>query len=109
MSRDRVIQLLLGFTAILGIYGGYLVGASQTEKVYETMNTLLQSERDFEVSQNIKTLNSLREGRVENAGRSLEKQVKRTLDVWKVKSSTVEQARDYEQKHCDSSCLGADQ
>ena len=92
--------------SVLGIYAGYEVGSKEKEQIYETMNFLIKSDKDLEATQNLKALEGLREGKVDQIINFMEARVKSSLQSDGIKDVTLSRAKEYQQRYCKNECLG---
>ncbi len=106
MNRHKLINVVLGFTVILGIYIGYWLGGSKTQSVFDNLVFLLNTEKNVEAVQNIKALNGLRENQVKETINFMQVHVEATLKSEGIDEKTLAQAREYQRKYCENACLG---
>jgi hypothetical protein len=106
MNKERVAIIVLIFTSIFGVYAGYEIGAKNNRFIYDTMNFMLQSDRDLEAVQNIKVLEGLQAKRIDEIIKFTEVGVKGALKRDGIKESTIQRARDYQHTFCKDECLG---
>lgn len=74
--------------------------------VFENMNFLLNSDTNLEIIQSVKTLNALQENRIEETIQFMEVRVQGALKYDGVEEAVLTQAKEYQRKHCKTSCLG---
>ena len=106
MNPHKALNILLGLLVILGIFAGYWVGNSKAQFVHASMNGLLQSERNLETLQNLKTLEGLREGKIETTIEFMQARVASALRSKGIESATTSKALEYQIHYCKSPCLG---
>jgi hypothetical protein len=106
MNKHKILNIVLSFMVILGVFAGSLWGASQARLCFENMNFLLNSDRNLETIQNIKALEGLRENRTEEIIQFMEVRVKSALKYDGIEAATLTQAKEYERKYCKTPCLG---
>lgn len=106
MNLHKTLNVVLGFTTIAGIFAGYWLGTSQGQFIFENMNFLLNSERNVETALNLRALERLREGHVEDSIKLMEMRIKSALKYNRVNSATLDCAREYQRKYCKDLCLG---
>jgi len=105
MNKERVTIIILGFMIVPAIYAGYAIGVKDKRHTYETMNYLLQSERDLETVQNIKALEGLRANKIEEIIKFIEVRVRGSLESEGIEDSTIQRAEKYQSKYCKGECL----
>lgn len=106
MNPDKALNIALGFLVILGIFSGYWIGATKAKNVFDTMNGLLNSERNIETIQNLKVLDGLRKKEMETTIEFIQVRVKSALENEGIEPATVAKALEYQAKYCKSPCLG---
>ena len=106
MNKERVAIIVLMVTSIFGVYAGYEIGAKDKRLTYDTMNFMLQSDRDLETLQNIKVLEGLQAKRIDEIIKFTEVGVKGSIKRDGIKESTIQRAREYQHKFCKDECLG---
>jgi hypothetical protein len=105
MSSHKADTIALGILAAVALPAGYWLGSRNVQFVFENMNFLLHSERNLEVTQNLKALDGLEESRVDDTIRFLQARVAGALKYEGIETATLERAREYQRKHCKSPCL----
>jgi uncharacterized protein (DUF2384 family) len=106
MNKDRVAIVFLIFTSGVGVYAGYALGAKDKRFTYDTMNFMLQSNRDLETVQNIKVLEGLQAKRIDEILKFTEVRVNGALKNDGIKESTIQRAKEYQRNFCKDECLG---
>ena len=92
---------------ILGVFAGSEWGAAQARFCLENMTFLLHSNKNVETVLNIKTLENLRDNRIEELIQFMEVRIKSDLKVDGIEVATLDCAREYQRKYCNNTpCLG---
>lgn len=65
MNKERVAIIVLGVIASFGLTIGHSIGARNQRITFDTMNSMLQSDKDLETVQNIKVLEGLQAKRID--------------------------------------------
>jgi hypothetical protein len=105
MKSLSALNLALGFMVALAVPAGYLLGSRNAQSVHETMSFLLKSDKNLEVIQNLKALDALKQNRIEETVLFMQTRVAGALKHEGIEPASIERAREYQRKYCQTTCL----